>query len=249
MSAASSAADFSILILFVAASSPDYHCVNTVALISRSGAANARCKKSQWYFTRETIRSALMSHFELRAELSLRSFNSLCRKFSSWKREEEGWWIDFSHNSSQRVMAEERRVYRLMLLWNLLCAFPSVGFGASLCFTTDLKISFCLSFSVCLSFSGALTSSLCKITHTTQFIAVKSRVLQQKSHRRLFLLHECRRPHIVSFVPLPEVFVLLSQRDHVCAGTGWSWFSTVLGNHFSLYWFRCLSLLVFVMPL
>lgn len=61
-----------------------------------------------------------------------------------------------------------------------------------------LSLFLCLSHFLSLSVSRALTSSLCKITHTTLSIDRDGPVLQQKSHRCSFLREYCHS-HIVCF--------------------------------------------------
>lgn len=112
-----------------------------------------------------------------------------------------GWcWccLDFSHSYSQCITAKERTgFYRpdLSVLKPALCVFPRldlVPLYASQQTSRSLSVSlfFCL--------SHFLSLSLPVKSHIrTLLIAVRARVLQQKSHWCLFLLHEYCHPHIV----------------------------------------------------
>lgn len=137
-----------------------------------------------------------------------------------------------------------------MLVWNLLCVFSSAQFGASLRFTTDLKSSLCPPVWQLLSLPPPNPS-----LHTCDLVNGSQSKKERKEKKRPFLPHDDCRPHYRLFrgggrgVGRCLCYFFLEKKEiMLCAGAGRSWLSAVLGNHLSLYWFRCLSLLVPVTP-
>lgn len=143
----------------------------------------------------------------------------------------------FSHSFSQCIMAKGRRVLRADGL-TYVCSLSWTR-----CLFTLHNRPQVFSLSVCPASLG-FPRPLGVITQTTLLITVWSRggpFLQQKSHL-------CFSDTLFSHLFRGVCFVVLWEGDYFWAGLVGNWFSTcspVLGNHFSLYWFRCLSLLVF----
>lgn len=118
-------------------------------------------------------------------------------------------------------------------------SFPSAYFGASLRFTTNLKNS--LSVLVWKPLSLFLYShSVHNVTRATLWTEKKMRRKKKKKlvsptrlclpSRRLFPRHLC----------------VVFRGEKLAGCPAGSRLSPVLGNHFSLYWFRCLNLSVSV---
>lgn len=138
-----------------------------------------------------------------------------------------------------------------MLVWNLLCVFSSARFGASLRFTTDLKSSLCPRLTTPFLTPPPPPHLLTRATLLTAVGAEKKKnvLFSHMTTVALIIFSEVGgregRGVCATFFFL---FFFRKKEIMLCAGAGRSWVSAVLGNHLSLYWFRCLSLLVPVTP-